>query len=274
VLLVKAAVLGNPVSHSLSPVLHNSAYRSLGLDHTYSAIEVTESNFQSFISSLDEEWLGVSLTMPLKEAAFQVATTIDALASQTGAINTLVFDSGISGFNTDVAGIVDALTEKGISSAHLGTLFGSGATARSALAAMSQLGITQVHCVARNELDVAVLIDLGKQIGIEVAHSQVNDSQWLESDVVINTTPVGVLDEIAKDVWQPKGILLDVVYHPWPTQFAASWLVCGGEVTSGLSMLLHQAGHQVTLLTNEAAPIDDMRAGLNLELLARGLSTI
>ena len=273
-LLVKAAVLGSPVSHSLSPVLHNGAYRSLGLDHTYSAIDVTEANFQSFISTLDDSWLGVSLTMPLKEVAFQVATAIDDVASQTGAINTLVFDGGISGFNTDVAGIVDALIEKGISSAQLGTLFGSGATARSALVAMSQLGIKQVHCVARNELDVAVLIDLGKQIGVEVAHSQVSESQWLTSDVVVNTTPVGVLDEIAKDVWQPKGVLLDVVYHPWPTQLAASWLVCGGEVTSGLSMLLHQAAHQVTLMTNQVAPIQDMRTSLNLELVARGLGTI
>jgi shikimate dehydrogenase len=271
---MKAAVLGSPVSHSLSPVLHNSAYKSLGLDHTYSAIEVTEADFPNFISSLDESWLGVSLTMPLKEVAFLVATTADLVATQAGAINTLIFSDGISGFNTDVAGIVDSFIEQGLSRADSGTLFGSGATARSALVAMAQLGVTQVQCIARNESDVAQLIQLGEMIDVSVSHSLVNDSNWLTSDVVINTTPVGVLDEIAKDVWQPKGILLDVVYHPWPTQLAASWEISSGSVTSGLSMLLHQAAHQVALMTNLPAPIDEMRAGLNLELLARGLNTI
>ena len=115
---------------------------------------------------------------------------------------------------------------------------------------------------------------MGETIDVAVSHAPANDCNWLSSDVVINTTPVGVLDEVAKDVWQPKGILLDVVYHPWPTQLAASWEISGGTVTSGLSMLLHQAAHQVALMTNLPAPIDEMRAGLNLELLARGLNTI
>jgi shikimate dehydrogenase len=123
-------------------------------------------------------------------------------------------------------------------------------------------------------LDVAQLIELGEVIDVVVSHTLLSDSNWLTSDVVINTTPVGVLDEIAQDVWQPRGILLDVVYHPWPTQLAASWEISGGSVTSGLSMLLHQAAHQVALMTNLPAPIDEMRAGLNLELLARGLNTI
>lgn len=271
---MKAAVLGSPVSHSLSPVLHNSAYKFLGLDHTYSAIEVSESDFPNFISSLDDSWLGVSLTMPLKEVAFKVATFVDLVATQTGAINTLIFSDGISGFNTDVAGIVDSFIEQGLARADTGTLFGSGATARSALVAMAQLGITQVQCIARNMLDVAQLIELGEGIDVVVSHSLALDSNWLTSDVVINTTPVGVLDEIAKDIWQPKGILLDVVYHPWPTQLAASWEISGGSVTSGLSMLLHQAAHQIALLTKLPAPIDEMRAALNLELLARGLATI
>jgi len=271
---MKAAVLGSPVSHSLSPVLHNTAYKCLGLDHTYSAIEVSEADFPNFISRLDGSWLGVSLTMPLKESAFQVATTADLVATQTGSINTLIFADGVSGFNTDVAGIVDSFIEQGLSRADTGTVFGSGATARSALVAMAQLGITQVQCIARNKLDVAQLIELGEVVDVVVSHPLLSESNWLTSDVVINTTPVGVLDEIAKDVWQPRGILLDVVYHPWPTQLAASWEISGGSVTSGLSMLLHQAAHQVALMTNLPAPIDEMRAGLNLELLARGLNTI
>ena len=271
---MQAAVLGSPIAHSLSPLLHNSAYQSLGLPHTYSAIEVTESGFENFISKLDSSWLGVSLTMPLKEVAFKVATSVDLVATQTSSINTLIFSSGIAGFNTDVAGIVDAFREQGLIEAETGTIFGSGATARSALVAISKLGARQVDCVARNRVDVAQLIELGESIDVVVSHSQVSESNWLSSDVVVNTTPAGVLDEFAKDVRQPKGILLDVVYHPWPTSLAASWNISGGKVTSGLSMLLHQGAHQVALMTNQVAPIDDMRAGLNQELLARGLATI
>lgn len=271
---MKAAVLGSPVSHSLSPILHNSAYRALGLSNTYSAIEVNEQDFPVFISNLDSDWLGVSLTMPLKEVAFQVATSTDLVADQTGAINTLIFSDGVAGYNTDVAGIVDSLSESGLVIATSGTIFGSGATSRSALVAMAKLGITRVDCIARNDAAAAELKILGESLAIQVSHVQLDESNWLESDIVINTTPVGSLDAVAAQVWQPKGILLDVVYDPWPTQLAASWGVTGGVIISGLSMLLHQAAHQVALMTKLPAPMTQMRAALNEELLARGLTTI
>ena len=271
---MKAAVLGSPIAHSLSPILHNSAYRALGLDHTYSAIEVNEQDFPVFISSLDEDWLGVSLTMPLKEVAFQVATSTDLVAEQTGVINTLVFSNGVAGYNTDVAGIVDALTEHGVTRVTSGLIFGSGATARSALVALHKLGITRLECIARNNAAVAELKTLGESLEIDVSHVDLAMSQWLTSDVVINTTPVGSLDAVAEEVWRPKGILLDVVYDPWPTQLAAAWGVNGGSIISGLSMLLHQAAHQVSLMTTLPAPITHMRTALNEELLARGLTTI
>ena len=111
---MRAAVLGSPVSHSLSPVLHNAAYAALNLNHSYSAIETKEPELGAFLDSVDSQWLGVSLTMPLKEVAFEFADSCDELAKLTGAINTLVFGSETKAFNTDVLGIVDALTESGI----------------------------------------------------------------------------------------------------------------------------------------------------------------
>jgi shikimate dehydrogenase len=120
---MQAAVLGSPVSHSLSPVLHNAAYRALGLDHTYSAIETAESELGSFLGSVDSNWLGVSLTMPLKEVAFDYADTCDELSTLTGAINTLVFGTEVSAFNTDVLGLVDALAEAGSKQISTGVVF-------------------------------------------------------------------------------------------------------------------------------------------------------
>lgn len=273
-LLVKAAVLGSPVSHSLSPVLHNAAYAALNLDHSYYAIETKEAELDAFLASVDAEWLGVSLTMPLKEVAFEFADSCDELAQLTGAINTLVFGVETQAFNTDVLGIVDALSEVGVNQISNGVIFGSGATARSSLVALHRLGATQVSCVARNQSDIQRLSVVASEIGVEFESTELADCKWMVSDVVINTTPVGVLDAIAREVYAPSGILLDVVYNPWPTQLAASWAVTGGAIVSGLSMLLHQAGHQVTLMTGQPAPISQMRDALNAELLTRGLSTI
>jgi len=271
---VKAAVLGSPVSHSLSPVLHAAAYSVLELHHTYSAIEVKESELGNFLADLDTNWLGVSLTMPLKEVAFDFADSCDEFATLTGAINILVFKQGIQAFNTDVLGIFDAVTESAISQITSGVIFGSGATARSALVALNLLGASNVRCVARNVSDVERMAKLANEIGVHFDNTTIHESGWMTADVVINTTPVGVLDEVARDVISPNGLLLDVVYNPWPTQLAASWAVSGGNIVSGLSMLLHQAGHQVTLMTGEPAPIDQMRNALNAELLTRGLSAI
>jgi shikimate dehydrogenase len=271
---MKAAVLGSPVGHSLSPVLHNAAYKALELDHTYSAIEITESELGKFLETVDSDWLGVSLTMPLKEVAFDFADVCDELATTTGAINTLVFGSAIQASNTDVLGLVDAIGEAQAKDVTTGVIIGSGATARSALVALHKLGASQVNCVARNESDIARLSKLASELGVSFKRQVLADSNWLSAEVVINTTPIGVMDADARDVIAPSGLLLDVVYNPWPTQLADSWAVNGGTIVSGLSMLLHQAGHQVTLMTGQPAPLMQMREALNAELLARGLSTI
>lgn len=271
---MKAAVLGKPITHSLSPVLHNAAYQALGLEHSYAKIEVAAEELGSFLASLDSDWLGVSLTMPLKEVAFEFADSIDEIATLCGSINTLVFGEKVRAFNTDVFGIVDAVNETGLDEVESGVIFGSGATARSSLVALSQLGAQRIACVARNKVDLQKMATLALDLGVEFKSTSVNDSGWMSVDLVVNTTPVGVLDDLAREVLAPTGLLLDVVYHPWPTQLAASWAVTGGSIISGLSMLLHQAGHQVSLMTGEPAPISQMRDGLNIELLTRGLSTI
>ena len=271
---MKAAVLGSPISHSLSPVLHNAAYQALDLEHTYSAIETKESEFGKFLDTVDSSWLGVSLTMPLKEVAFEFAGACDELAVTTGAINTLVFGNEIRAYNTDVLGLIDAVTEIRIDTVETGVIVGSGATASSALLALHKLGASQINCVARNESDISRLAKLANEIGVSFRHTNLQDSNWMSAEVVINTTPLGVMDESAREVSSPIGLLLDVVYNPWPTQLAASWAVNGGTIVSGLSMLLHQAGHQVKLMTGQQAPIVQMREALNVELLARGLSTI
>lgn len=269
---MKAAVIGSPISHSLSPVLHNAAYRQLGLDHSYQAIEVDQAQFKDFIQSLDSEWFGLSLTMPLKEIAFDVVSEVSPLAKLTGSINTLTRDSGWKADNTDVVGIAQALREGGASNPKSATLIGAGATARSAIAALSALGIEIVVVLARNIEKSARCIDLGNELGITIDATTEFTENLMSSDVVINTTPKGVADELANRVARARGILLDVVYDPWPTKLVAAWKEKGLIAVPGYQMLLHQAVRQVELMTGQQPEVMSMQLALHHELQSRGLS--
>jgi len=259
---MKAAVLGKPIGHSLSPILHNAGYLAQGLAHTYERHEVAESGLAQFVQGLDANWMGLSLTMPLKVVAFEVAEVVTPLVEISGSINTLVFAQQIVGYNTDIYGIVQACTESGVSKAQTCTIIGSGATARSAIVAARELGITHVELLARNSQAIAQCDAIANELGITFIAPEVSESQWLNSDLVINTTPANVANELLPEVTSASGLLLDVIYHPWPTQIAARWQQAGGAICPGYLMLLHQASAQYELFTGVEAPITQMREAL------------
>ncbi|HET8778877.1 MAG TPA: shikimate dehydrogenase, partial [Agromyces sp.] len=146
----RLAVLGAPIAHSKSPGLHRAAYRRLGLEWEYSAIELRGNDLAEFVGGLDASWRGLSLTMPLKQDVLPLLDDVDELARLTGASNTVLFDGGTRrGFNTDVGGIVRALAEAGCERIGHGVLIGGGATAASALAAMAELGAESVRVFLR-----------------------------------------------------------------------------------------------------------------------------
>jgi len=266
---MRAAVCGHPISHSLSPVLHSAAYQALGLEHTYTAVDLTESDFPAFVESLDDAWLGLSLTMPLKEVAFEVATAVSIRAKLTGAINTLIFDEGIRADNTDIYGIEHAVRETAEDIEGPFTIIGSGATARSAVVAARNLGASSITVVARNRETASACVSLGRELGITSTHSSLENAHWSESTVTINTTPSGVADEFLQGGASTRGLLLDVIYSPWPTQLATAWISGGGTACAGHLMLLHQAGEQVRLMTGHEAPIEAMRLALEQALAKR-----
>ena len=261
--LLRAAVLGSPVAHSLSPVLHTAAYAALGLrGWDYGRFEVDEGGLAPFVVGLDASWRGLSLTMPLKVVAFDLADEVSELARRAGAINTLVrTETGWAGDNTDVHGIVAALREAGVERAGEATIIGSGATARSALLALEELGSARVRVAARNAEAVAVLADL---TAVDVVHVPITDWAKGESRVVVSTVP-GAGAQAATDalVGSPGDlsgtVLLDVVYADWPTGLAQAVTAAGATVVSGLEMLVHQAARQFELFTGEVAPVAAMQ---------------
>lgn len=276
----RAAVLGKPIAHSLSPALHRAAYAHLGLDGwSYGRHEVDEDGLAGFVAGLDGSWAGLSLTMPLKRAVLPLLDTASQVVEQTGAANTLVLgEQGRHGDNTDVPGIVSSLTERGATRADEPVVLGGGATAASALAALAQMRAGSVRIVARRPDAVAELAGVAERCGLVLTHVPWDPAQavaaLVEADVVVATAPAGAADSIAAALpGGLDGVLLDVVYAPWPTRLASVWTAAGGGVSSGLDLLVHQATHQVVAMTRAQVAAGDlvapMRAAGEAELAAR-----
>ena len=259
----RAAVVGSPIAHSLSPALHRAAYQALGLDWTYDRHEVVAEDLPSFVDGLDDSWAGLSLTMPLKEAVLRLAQEVSWTARVTNSANTLLLPQR-QAFNTDVEGVATALRRAGFS--HHGgfdaTVVGAGATARSAAAAVQQLGATRVDVLARRPERAGEMRETAELIGIELHVHRWGEPAYLRAPLVVSTVPAGAADTLVPDLPAEPGWLLDVVYYPWPTVLAGSWQAKGGRIVSGREMLLAQAERQVELMTGLPAPTAAMRAAL------------
>ncbi|MGH3799212.1 MAG: shikimate dehydrogenase [Pseudonocardiaceae bacterium] len=275
----RAAVLGCPIQHSLSPVIHGAAYAALGLtDWRYEAFECDEAALPAFVEQLGPEWVGLSLTMPLKRAALTVADEVSSLADAVGAANTLVFGQpgGRSrAENTDVAGILAALREAGLDRVGAAVILGAGGTAQAALAALRELGEAAPTVLVRNPARTADLRAAADRLGVQPTISGgLLDGAVPEADVVISTLPPGAADALGCQLWgaarwPTRPVLLDVVYAPWPTPLAAAALDAGCRIVSGLAVLLYQAVAQVQLMTGYGAPITAMRQALDAAVRSR-----
>ncbi|MFI6351170.1 shikimate dehydrogenase [Streptomyces sp. NPDC050743] len=270
----RAAVLGKPIAHSLSPVLHRAAYDELGLtDWSYERFEVDEAGLPSFFEKLGPEWAGLSLTMPLKRAVIPLVDEISGTAASVDAVNTVVFaeDGRRIGDNTDIPGMVAALREHGIEQVGSAAILGAGATASSALAALARICTGEVVAYVRSEARAAEMRQWGERLDVEVRTADWADAeQALRAPLVIATTPAGTTDALAAAVPECPATLFDVLYEPWPTELAARWSMFGGAVVSGLDLLVHQAVLQVEQMTGRSpAPLDAMRRAGEKALAAR-----
>jgi shikimate dehydrogenase len=262
----RAAVLGVPVRHSLSPTLHEAAYEALGLrGWRYERIECGEDQLAGFVEGLGPEWVGLSLTMPLKRVALEVADEVSPLATAVGAANTLLLDGGRRrADNTDVGGITDALREAGVRHVDHAVVLGAGGTAQAALAALGALGERTPSVLVRDVSRTRELRATAERLGVQpVVLGGLFGGPLPEADVVISTLPSGAADPFAEMPWRGRPVVLDVDYANWPTPLGTSALGAGCRVINGLLVLLHQAVGQVQLMTGLTAPLDAMRAALD-----------
>jgi shikimate dehydrogenase len=259
---MRAAVLGSPVAHSLSPALHRAAYAQLGLDWTYDARECDIAALPGLIADLGPEWAGLSLTMPLKAAVLPLLDDLDPIAQRAGAANTVVLTGGRRvGYNTDVPGMAAALAEGRVTASGPATILGGGATARSALVSLAGVGFREVTVYARRPSAASELRPAVVGTAVELAVAPWDEaSHGLGARLVVSTVPSGAADRLAASVPEDPGTLFDVVYAPWPTPLARRWEACGGTVIGGLDLLVHQAALQVVLMTGTAVAVADLVA--------------
>lgn len=265
----RAAVLGSPIEHSLSPVLHAAAYRILGLAWSYQAIECDEARLPAVINDLDESFVGLSLTMPLKRAILPLLDDMSDLARDVGAANTVLIE-GLGPFlrrrgeNTDVPGMVAAIRALRPDDGGAGSrsvILGAGGTAAAALAALRELGVTRPTVVVRNRDRAGELLAAGDRLGVlPDLVDWPGQAALASAELVISTVPAGASDSLAKNAALHSGqLLFDVLYEPWPTPFAAVSGSNGAQVIGGLELLVWQAAFQVELMTGRPAPVDAMR---------------
>ena len=250
--MIRSAVLGSPISHSLSPLLHQSAYEILGAQGTYEAIEVEAGQLSNFLKDKDSGWTGFSLTMPLKEEVLAIAHVVDPVAQIISSANTLYRKDNLwLASSTDITGFGFALDSRGFTKAKSAIILGAGATARAVVGALDGR-IEEIKIVSRNT---------GREEAIRkcATKSSITFVPWeystpiAQSDLVVNTTPLYGADLFA-DYLPTKisTLFFEVLYRPWPTVLHSRWRENGGETMDGIDLLVHQAIEQIALFSGKS----------------------
>ena len=269
----RCAVLGSPVAHSLSPVLHRAAYRALGLSGwTYDAHDVDAAGLAAFLDALDDGWRGLSLTMPLKRTVLPLLDEVDEQAARASAANTVLLHGGRrSGHNTDVPGAVGALQERRQGPLRRAVVLGGGATAGSVVLALADLGCEDVTLMVRDPARAAgTLAVAGRHPRRPRVRAARLGAGPVPADVLVSTIPAAAQDDGVVRLAEDVDVVFDVVYDPWPTPLARAARGAGRVLVSGLDLLVHQAVLQVRLMTGATdVPLEALRAAGERALAAR-----
>lgn len=246
--VIRGAVIGSPITHSLSPLLHKEALKHLGISATYEPIEVKEGELATFFQSRSVDFDYFSITMPLKEEALSLNVCTDSLSTRVQTANTL-YKTGQEWHltTTDGRGFVESLAVQGFNSFQSVMVLGAGGTARAVVGALD--GISEnITVLGRTSTRRSTLEAAIKESNFE--YLRWNDSiDFSLYDLVVNTTPAGAADLIADSLsGAGAGLLFDIIYNPWPTHLASRWKDSGGQVVSGLEMLLFQGIAQLELV--------------------------
>lgn len=268
------AVLGHPIGHSLSPVMHNASIDSLELDAIYLAFDVAPSLLMEVLPAMQKMgFKGVNLTVPLKEVAFKGIADLDVSARQAGAVNTVEFldDGSMRGHSTDGQGFLTAIKEAfGTSVAGLKVFtLGTGGAGRSVAITCAAAGCTSVTLAdldaARTEAVAAEIRELAPACDVTICTSNL-DAECRNSDLIIQATPVGMKPDdrplLKSDAFRKGQLVYDLIYMYPETSIMKEAASAGARCANGLSMLLHQGAVAFKIWTGINPDVTAMRKAL------------
>jgi shikimate dehydrogenase len=249
--MMRGAVLGSPISHSLSPALHKAAFDRIGISGSYEAIDVSSGTLQEFFVKNESAFDYFSLTMPLKEEAHLLGVECDELSLRIGSINTLYKKNGRwFGTSTDGSGFLSALSAAGYAKTSHALILGAGGTARAVAGALDG-HVKTVSVMGRTSTRRDALERCVEESSFSYL-PWINDPDINSYDLVVNTTPAGAADILAENLpSELSGLLFDVIYKPWPTVLASAWEDRSGKVINGKELLLWQGLDQLALILPE-----------------------
>jgi len=260
------ALIGNPVKHSLSPIMQNAAIKYLGLDLIYIAIPCNNDDLEIVLNSLKKmNCVGLNITIPFKEKVFNLCSEISPVAKKIQAINTLKLNANKEwiGTNTDIDGFIYPLKELNLIKKN-SIILGSGGAARSVIQGLINLKLSKITIISRNKNSLNELINNFKndiQIQGLLNNDSKIDSLIEEADLIVNTTPVGMkktsneidLFPFGKNFWktiQSNTIVYDLIYNPSPTPFLKFCDKKGCMTIDGKQMLIAQGAKSLAFWTN------------------------
>ncbi|BAU11748.1 shikimate dehydrogenase [Leptolyngbya sp. NIES-3755] len=268
-------VIGDPIEHSLSPIMHNAAIEQMKIDFAYVPFHIRSDDLRTAIAGFEAIDLeGFSVTIPHKQSIMPLLTEITDVAKAIGAVNTVwKSDRGWCGTNTDIVGFIAPLKEREWKSS-IALILGNGGAARAVVAGCDQLGFSEIHVVGRNAEKLQEFAQSWSLDSLSV-HSWEELSKLLPSaDLIVNTTPIGMsphsdqspLTEEQADLMQSGTIAYDLIYVPNPTKFLQQAQQRSAEAIDGLEMLVQQGAAALKIWTQQSVPDDVMRRSLRVHL--------
>jgi len=267
-------IIGDPINHTLSPLIHNTAFFYLNLNYSYIAFKVSQFDLEDSIHSLKRiNAAGFNVTLPHKESIIKYIDGLSEEAKTTGAVNTVNNENGkFIGYNTDIHGIITPIEERGINLDNAQILIlGAGGSCRAALVALSKKkGIQNINIVNRDQNRLNKVIELGKKMGLNCSPLDYNDINLLKetslkSNLIINTTSIGLNNEsspLKSNFMMKNAFVFDIIYRPLYTDLLRNAKEAGSNIIFGYEMLIHQAAKSFEIWTKVSAPINAMKKAL------------
>ena len=283
------ALLGQPVNHSLSPIMHNAAYEEMGLDWCYVAIPCDKKNLEQITTALRLiNCKGLNVTIPYKQEILKTCTKLTSIANDIQAVNTLIpeKDNQWIGANTDIEGFLVPLKDKNLTNKNI-VVMGCGGSARAVVMGLNSLNVKKITIIGRNKISLNIFVKKMKELSTKnkvliegINNETLNVRTYIEeADLIVNTTPIGMISKnieqesipLGHDIWDSlsnKTILYDLIYNPRPT----NWLKLGQEkncfTIDGLEMLVEQGALSIKLWSGfDNVPTEIMKSSAKKHLM-------